>query len=137
MDHFLLLGLGEATYAIEVGKIKEIVESPTVHFVPRAPACFVGAINVHGTVFPVLDLPVHLGYTGSARDHRIVVLAPEVCTLALTVSRVGRIVPCDPERFLPTLEQRAVDSFGRAQFERAGELVYVLDLPRLISSLTF
>jgi purine-binding chemotaxis protein CheW len=136
VGHLLLFRLGDSAYALAVEQIQEIVESPPLHFIPRAPHSFLGAINVHGTVLPVLDLVAHLGYPGESRDHRYIVLTADLGCLALAVSVIGRIVPAGPYNFLPPVNLRETESCSRAQFEREGELVHLLDVPCLMTSLT-
>lgn len=135
MNLLLLFRLGETPYALEIAQIQEIVEAPRLFYIPRAPACFPGAVNIRGGVFPVLDLPGFLGYPGESRDGRVIVLAPHLGAMALMVSTVGRIVPYTPEALLPPLERRPRDSFVRAMLEREGETINVLDLPRLVAGL--
>ena len=135
MNQLLLFHLGDSPYALEVGQIQEIVENPRIAYIPRAPSCFSGAINFHGTILPVLDLAGYLGYGGEGRDHRIIVLPLHLCPLAFSVSAVRRIVPFDPQALSPPMERRAHDSFARASLERDGEVVNLLDLTRLLASL--
>ncbi len=136
MEHLLLFEAGEATYGVPIGALQEIVESPPLYFIPRAPPVYLGAANVHGAVVPVLDLQAHLGCPAARRDARIIVLAPQICVLALAVGRVGRIVPCDTRDPLPPLERRERDRFSRGSIDREGRRVELLDLSRLVSSLS-
>lgn len=135
MNLLLLLRLGETPYAVEIAQVREIVEAPRLFYIPRVPSHFPGAVNIRGGVFPVLDLPGYLGFPGEGRDGRLVVLAPDVCNLALRVNSVGRIVPYDPQALLPPLERRSRDSFVRGMLERGGDTIALLDLPRLIAGL--
>lgn len=135
VDLLLLTRLGETLYGVEIGHVQEIVEAPPTYYIPRAPACFSGAVNIRGGVLPVLDLPLYLGYAGDRRDGRVIVLAPHLCSMALKVTSVGRIVPYNRQSLLPPMERRTRDSFVKAMVEREGETVNLLDLPRLVESL--
>lgn len=135
MELLLLFRLGETPYGIEVSQVQEIVEAPDLFYIPRAPACFSGAVNIRGAILPVLDLPGYLGYAGEGRDRRVIILPPHVCAMGLSVSRVGKIIPLRPDALLPPLERRPRDSFVRAMLEQGEETVNLLDLPRLIASL--
>lgn len=131
----LLFRLGEQMYGLEVGNLQEIVEKPAVFFIPLAPACFCGAMNFHGQILPVLDLPGYLGIKECVRDHRAIVLAEHLCPLAFTVTALRRIVLCEPETLLPYPPEGEETPYVRFTFDREGEKVYLLDAAALVASL--
>jgi len=135
MSQTLVFRLGEENYALEVGLIQEVVEAAELHFIPRAPGIFLGAINFHGTVLPVLDLVSYLGFTGAERDSRIVALATETCSMALAVSEVQRIVVLDPETLMPCPEEKKTARFVRGVSGTDSTLVNLLNLHELLKDL--
>jgi purine-binding chemotaxis protein CheW len=100
----LIFRLAEEVYGLEIDAIQEIIEDPSLHYVPRAEGVLTGAINSHGQVLAVIDLPALLGFVGEGLDHRHVVLTPEFKSLALTVSGIERIVELDLSVLQPTSE---------------------------------
>jgi purine-binding chemotaxis protein CheW len=100
----LIFRLAEEVYGLEIDAIQELVEDPSLHYVPRAEGVLTGAINFHGQVLAVIDLPALLGFVGEGLDHRHVVLTPEFKSLALTVSGIERIVELDLSQLQPTPE---------------------------------
>lgn len=106
----LIFTLGPEIYGLEIDAIQEIIESPAVHYVPRATGVITGAINFHGQVLALIDLPQLLGFCGQERDHRHVVLTPEFKSLVLTVSSIDRIDKLD----LSSLQPPPAESEGRA-----------------------
>lgn len=95
MDLTLIFTVGTTTYGLEIDAIQEIIEDPLLHYVPRAGDVLTGAINFHGQILAVIDLPALLGDSGAMRDHRQLVLTPDYKSLVLTVSSVERIVTLD------------------------------------------
>ena len=91
----LIFTLAEEVYGLEIDAIQELVEDPSLHYVPRAKGVLTGAINFHGQVLAVIDLPALLDFAGEGRDHRHVVLTPEFKSLALIVSGIEKIVELD------------------------------------------
>ncbi|MDT8443481.1 MAG: chemotaxis protein CheW [Desulfuromonadales bacterium] len=91
----LIFALGEADYGLEIDAIQEIIEDPPLHYVPRASGSLIGAINFHGQVLAVIDLPGLLGFSSEKRDHRQLVLTPRCKSLVLTVSNIQKIVQLD------------------------------------------
>lgn len=91
----LIFTLGDANYGLEIDAIQEIIEDPPLHYVPQASGSLTGAINFHGQVLAVIDLPGLLGFSGEERDHRQLVLTPRCKSLVLTVSTIQKIVQLD------------------------------------------
>lgn len=131
----LLLRLGEELFGLEVEHIQEVVEAPPLHYIPRAPQRFIGAINFHGTILPILDLALCQGFETAPHDPRIVVLTPALATLGLAVHELGRIVPLPAEGLEPQAEAETPGVFIRGVFSHAGEMVNLLDMPRLLTTL--
>lgn len=102
----LIFTLGEDVYGLEIDAVQEIIEDPPLHYVPRAGGVLVGAVNYHGQVLAVIDLPTLLGLSGEQRDHRMVVLAPQFKSLVLTVSSIQKIARLD----LSTLQQPSTEA---------------------------
>jgi purine-binding chemotaxis protein CheW len=140
MEQILVFGLGEGEdlYALEVANLQEVVESPPLHYIPRAPEHFEGAINYHGTVLPVLDLSSYLGFPEKNRDPRIVVLAFELCRMALRVASVHKIISVDPAAFQPAGEEdQTANIYVRTVIRREEDdpVIKLLDVARLLASL--
>lgn len=135
MALMLVFGLGPELYGLDVADIQEIVERPTLHFIPRAPARMLGAMNFHGSIIPVLDLGTQLGFPPATTAPRVVVLPPQLCALALAVRSIHRIVTIDSDTLLPVDPERQAESFIRAVCNYGGEVVNILDLPRLLAAL--
>lgn len=91
MPRALLFRLGAAHYGLEIGAIQEVADDPVLYALPQGGACLLGAVNLHGRVLPVIDLPALLELAAAPRDRRLIVLSPEFHGLALVVSGVGRI----------------------------------------------
>jgi purine-binding chemotaxis protein CheW len=135
MDQVLVFLLGKERFALEVAHIQEIVESPPFYYIPLAPSVFPGAINFHGSILPVVDLGACLGGTDKAQDVRIIVLAAALCTLALAVTAIQRIVALDPDELLPARITGPLAEFSRAAFNLEDEPIHLLDAARLVARL--
>jgi purine-binding chemotaxis protein CheW len=131
----LIFRLGEERYGLEVEKIQEVVESPILHYIPRASKHLLGAVNFHGNILPVLDLASFLGFAREQRDRRVIILASGLCSLALAVTAVGRIVTCDADALLPFQQEQQPGCHIRAVLSREEEMINMLDAVRLLTSL--
>ncbi|HKV62815.1 MAG TPA: chemotaxis protein CheW [Candidatus Acidoferrum sp.] len=60
-QQYLTFFLADEEYAINIQRVKEIIEYTTVTKVPRVPEWIRGVINLRGNVVPVVDLTVRFG----------------------------------------------------------------------------
>jgi len=134
MEMTLIFTLGEEVYGLEIDAIQEIIENPALHYVPRAEGVLNGAINFHGQILAVIDLPELLGFTAEQRGHRYVVLTPEFKSMVLSVSGVVRIVRLDLSSLQPApAEAGNIAIRGVAYLE--DKMVNLLDTDKVINQL--
>ena len=134
MSLTLLFNLGEDVYGLEIEALQEIVENPVMHHVPQAQGALRGAINFHGQILAVIDLPDLLGIANARRDHRRVVLSPEYKSLVLTVSDIQRIVALDLTELQPPPENSA-DLAIRGQIRSDETMINILDTDAIFKQL--
>jgi purine-binding chemotaxis protein CheW len=135
MEQTLIFRLGGEWFGLGISRIQEVVETPRLDFIPRAPHWLAGAMNLHGGIVPVLDLAAYLRIESLTPPARVVVLAPVVGTLALGVSEVFRIVRLAPETLLPTAEETDRKHHIAALHDYQGLVINLLDVTRLVDSL--
>ncbi len=128
-------------YAIEILKIKEIIEFGEITAVPMMPNFVCGAINLRGQAIPVMDLGRRLGkpsFDASRRTCVLVVemMAGDLCMdVGVVVDSVSRVMDIssatmDPP---PTFggQLRADFMLGMGKVE--GQFVIVLNIDRVLS----
>lgn len=135
MEQVLVFQVGEEFYGLEIGNIQEVVESPSFHYIPKAPESFRGAINFHGSIIPVIDLPIHIGDSPGDRDHRVIVLLPSLARIALATTSIHRVVPVDLDSLTPTQDDIGTEKYIRSVFSHDNMMVNLLDIVRLLEGL--
>ncbi|HKW64164.1 MAG TPA: chemotaxis protein CheW [Candidatus Acidoferrum sp.] len=60
-QQYLTFFLAEEEYAVNIQRVKEIIEYSSVTKVPKVPRWIRGVINLRGNVVPVVDLAVRFG----------------------------------------------------------------------------
>jgi purine-binding chemotaxis protein CheW len=113
----LLFKLADENYGLEIDAIQEIIEDPELYYTPLAEGVLKGAINFHGQILAVIDLPALLGFNDARRDHRHIVLSPSGSSMVLIVSSVERIVNLDLSGLEPPTETKPKALRGVAWFE--------------------
>ena len=55
---YLTFGLGEETFALNVGNVREVLDLTGITRIPRTPDYLRGVINLRGGVVPVVDMRI-------------------------------------------------------------------------------
>jgi len=138
---YLTFRLDRELFAVDIAKVREVLEFTTVTKVPRTPDFMRGVINLRGNVVPVVDLRLKLGLTQTERtvDTCVVIAEVEVDdertllgALADSVQEVleieGRqVVP--PPRMGTRIDTEVIRGMGK----RDEEFVIILDIDRVFS----
>ncbi len=61
ITQYLSFTLGDEVYAIEIGKVREVLDNTPATKVPKTPDYMRGIINLRGSVVPVVDLRLKFG----------------------------------------------------------------------------
>lgn len=139
---FLTFTLDGERYAVEISKVREVLELGAVNRVPRTPAYVRGMINLRGNIVPVIDLRLKLGMSRTERTVDTCIVITEVAlegepvvlgALADTVQEVieledGAISP--PPRMGTQVDTRFIRGVGK----REGQFLVILDIDRVLSA---
>lgn len=90
---FLLFQLQGSLYALDLAQVAEVDDLPQLWPIPRAPACYSGAINFHGDIIAVMNLSVFLKVPGCIQPTKMIVLHQKIASLAFLVDTVVGIIP--------------------------------------------
>jgi purine-binding chemotaxis protein CheW len=128
--------IGEETYGVQIGSVREIVRVPEITAVPNAPEMVEGVINLRGKIIPVMDLRKRFGSTAiqSDKKNRILVVELENRLLGLIVSSASEVLKIPPSEIEPP---GAVFAEGESSYvtgvgKLKGRLVILLDIARLL-----
>lgn len=136
MPRLLLFRVGLALYGLDIEVIQEVADDPPLSAIPQGGRHLLGAVNLHGRVLPVIDLPALLDMAPAPRDPRLVVLGAEYHGLALAVSGIGRIAAFEaiaPRP--PTAEERMKAVAGVIMAGDREDSVNLLDADAVIERL--
>lgn len=90
LKRILIFSLQGRRYGIDLAVVAEVIDPPSLYPIPKAPPCFLGIMQVHGSLIPVLDLAAYLAL-GKTAAGELLVLTPGIAHLALRVAAVERI----------------------------------------------
>ena len=128
--------IGNETYGVRIGSVREIVRVPEITAVPSAPETVEGVINLRGKIIPVMDLRKRFGQTEihSDKKNRILVVELEGKLVGLIVnaaSEVLKIAPSEieaPGNLFADGESGYVTGVGKLK----GRLIILLDIAKLL-----
>jgi len=75
---YLTFKLDEEVFALDIGKVREVLDFTTVTKVPRTPDFMRGVINLRGSVVPVVDLRLKFGMTRTEKTVNTCIIIVEV-----------------------------------------------------------
>jgi len=138
---YLTFILGGEMFAIEIQRIREIIEyiQPTV--VPMMPPALRGVINVRGGVVPVIDLAVRFNWTPTGIGRRTSIVIIETLyneqkhMLGLVVDRVNAVTEIKAEDIepAPVFGARIDSDFISGMAKCDGRFVIVLNIEKTLS----
>ena len=128
--------IGNETFGVRIGSVREIVRVPEITAVPSAPETVEGVINLRGKIIPVMDLRKRFGQSDIQPDkkNRILVVELDNKLVGLIVnaaSEVLRIAPSEieaPGNLFAEGESGYVTGVGKLK----GRLIILLDIAKLL-----
>lgn len=78
MSQYLTYKLDQETFALDISKVREVLDYTTVTKVPRTPDFMRGVINLRGSVVPVVDLKLKFGMPMTERSVNTCIIISEV-----------------------------------------------------------
>ncbi|HXP23857.1 MAG TPA: chemotaxis protein CheW [Candidatus Sulfotelmatobacter sp.] len=128
--------IGNETYGVRIGSVREIVRVPEITIVPNAPEAIEGVINLRGKIIPVMDLRKRFGSAGLQPDkkNRILVVELENRLLGLIVSSASEVLKIPPSEIEPpgTVFAEGESSYVTGVGKLKGRLIILLDIARLL-----
>jgi purine-binding chemotaxis protein CheW len=128
--------IGNETFGVRIGSVREIVRVPEITAVPSAPETVEGVINLRGKIIPVMDLRKRFGQTEIQADKKNRILVVElnnklVGLIVNAASEVLKIAPSEieaPGNLFAEGESGYVIGVGKLK----GRLIILLDIAKLL-----
>jgi purine-binding chemotaxis protein CheW len=143
-ESYVVFQLGREGYALEVARVREVLDSAALTRVPGGAPALVGLYNLRGYVVPVWDLRVPFGLgAGQAPEKTpsILMVEPDADQPArvagLLVDRVFDVLDLPPGevRPAPSIGLGAGSGFVRGLIRHQDQFLLVLDLDRVFTTL--
>jgi purine-binding chemotaxis protein CheW len=128
--------IGEETFGVRIGSVREIVRVPEITTVPNAQETIEGVINLRGKIIPVVDLRKRFGKIEIVSDkkNRILVVELENKLVGLIVNSASEVLKIPPSEIespgsvFADGESSYVTGVGKLK----GRLIILLDISKLL-----
>jgi purine-binding chemotaxis protein CheW len=100
----LTFKLGEEVFAVDVAKVREILDFTTVTKVPQTPDFMRGVINLRGSVVPVVDMRLKFGMSATEKTVNTciivmeIVIDQETAIVGALADSVQEVLELEPEQ---------------------------------------
>jgi purine-binding chemotaxis protein CheW len=144
VDSYVVFQLGGESYALEVARVREVLDVGALTRVPGGAAALCGLCNLRGHVVPVWDLRVPFGLGDDRPEGRapcVLMVEPEsgraARVVGLLVDRVSDVLEVLPEDLqpAPALGLGGGSAFVRGLVRHQDRFLLVLDLDRVFGAL--
>ena len=139
---FLTYKLGDETFALDITKVREVLDFTTVTKVPRTPEFMRGVINLRGSVVPVVDLRLKFGMTRTENSVNTCIIITEVTVdgdttiLGCLADSVQEVLDLDEEHIAPApkIGTKLRTEFIRGMGKQGDRFIIILDIDKVFSA---
>jgi purine-binding chemotaxis protein CheW len=139
---YLTYKLGEETFALDISKVREVLDFTTVTKVPRTPEFMRGVINLRGSVVPVVDLRLKFGMSQTENTVNTCIIITEVTVdndttvLGALADSVQEVLDLGPENIAPApkIGTKLRTEFITGMGKRDDRFIIILDIDKVFSS---
>ena len=138
---YLTFTLAEEVFALDIGKVREVLDYTTVTRVPRTPEFMCGVINLRGNVVPVVDMRRKFGMTATERGVNTCIIIVEVAVddettvLGAMADSVQEVLDLEPDQIepAPRIGTRLNVEFIRGMGKHGEGFVMILNIDKVFS----
>ncbi len=139
---YLTFKLGEEMFALDIAKVREVLDFTTVTRVPRTPDFMRGVINLRGSVVPVVDLRRKFNMALSENTVNTCIIISEVTVdgdttvLGALADSVQEVIDLGPESIAPAprIGTKLNTEFIRGMGKQNDRFVIILDIDKVFAA---
>jgi purine-binding chemotaxis protein CheW len=139
---YLTFKLADETFALDVAKVREILEQSNITKVPQTPEFMRGVINLRGSVVPVIDMRLKFGMTATEQTVNTCIIVAEVelsdetIVLGALADSVQEVIEMEPEQIeaAPHIGTRLNTDFIKGMGKHDGRFIMILDIDKVFTS---
>jgi len=129
---------GQQLYGINVFKVREVLQCPTLTVMPKSHPVVCGVASIRGATIPILDLAMATG-AGALKDQSspfVIITEYNTKTQGFLVRSVERIVNMNWEEIHPPPKGTGRDHYLTAVTRLDDQLVEIIDVEKILSEVS-
>jgi purine-binding chemotaxis protein CheW len=138
---YLTFKLDEEVFALDVAKVREILEYTGITKVPQTPDFMRGVINLRGSVVPVIDLRLKFGMSATERTINTCIIVVEVelddetLILGVLADSVQEVIEMEPEQIeaAPHIGTHLNTDFIKGMGKHDNRFIMILDSDKIFT----
>ena len=142
MTQFLTFILDEELFALDISKVREVLDFTTITKVPRTPDFMRGVINLRGSVVPVVDMRMKFGMTKTEKTVNTCIIIVEIsldgetAILGALADSVQEVMDLEPGQIepAPKIGTRLKTDFIRGMGKHGEQFIIILDIDKVFSA---
>jgi purine-binding chemotaxis protein CheW len=139
---YLTFKLEDEVFALDISKVREVLDFTTVAKVPQTPDFMLGVTNLRGCVVPVVDMRLKLGMSRTEKTVNTCIIIVEVeidgetTILGALADSVQEVMDQDPDQIEPPprigtgLNTKFIKGMGK----RDNQFIIILDIDKVFSA---
>jgi len=139
---FLSFKLDEEEFALDISKVREVLDYTRITKVPQTPNYMKGVINLRGSVVPVVDLNNKFGIKETTQTVNTRIIIGEVAVegedtvLGVLADSVHEVIEMEPENIepAPKIGSKLNTEFLKGMGKRDEEFIMILDIDKIFSA---
>ena len=139
---YLTFRLGHEVFALDVAKVREVLDLTPITRIPRTPEFMRGVINLRGSVVPVVDLRFGFGMpvTENTVNSCIIVvevlLHTETVVIGVLADQVEEVIDLEPENIQapPKIGTHVKTEFIQGMGRRDSRFLMILNIDQVFSA---
>ena len=139
---YLTFRLGDEVFAIDVAKVREVLDFTTITKIPRTPDFMSGVINLRGNVVPVVDLRLCFEMSKTEKTVNTCIVVVEMLVdgesnvIGALADSVEEVIDLEPEHIQPPprIGVKIRADFIKGMGKRDTQLIMILDIDRVFST---
>ena len=138
---FLTFRLEEELFALDIGKVREVLDFTSITKVPQTPDYMRGVINLRGSVVPVVDLRLKFGMTMAEKTVNTCVIIVEVdmdgekVVMGAMADSVQEVLDLEPDHIEPPprIGTKLNLDFIRGMGKHQEQFLIILDIDKVFT----
>ena len=139
---YLTFRLSDEVFAVDISKVREVLDFTTVTKVPRTPEFMRGVINLRGSVVPVVDMRLKFGMEKTEKTVNTCVIITEVALegeriiIGALADSVQEVIDLEPGQIEPPprIGTKLRIEFIKGMGKRDERFIIILDIDKIFTT---